>query len=80
VGNALRGESKRLPNGEEPRMSKQRTSPKKNPARFNPNAFLKTAAKGRIKPRHGLTTETVLGALEDAEDYKGFEAHHCRGL
>lgn len=24
--------------------------------------------------RHGLTTETVIGALEDAEDYKAFEA------
>jgi hypothetical protein len=24
--------------------------------------------------RHGLTAETVIGALEDAEDYKGFEA------
>src|SRR6266550_9513837 len=28
--------------------------------------------------RHGLTAETVIGALEDAEDYKAFEAsHHC---
>ena len=24
--------------------------------------------------RHGLTAETVIGALEDAEDYKEFEA------
>src|SRR5437016_12827180 len=24
--------------------------------------------------RHGLTAETVVGALEDAEDYKAFEA------
>lgn len=24
--------------------------------------------------RHGLTAETVIGALEDAEDYNGFEA------
>jgi hypothetical protein len=24
--------------------------------------------------RHGLTAETVIGSLEDAEDYKGFEA------
>jgi hypothetical protein len=24
--------------------------------------------------RHGLTAETVMGALEDDEDYKGFEA------
>jgi hypothetical protein len=24
--------------------------------------------------RHGLTAETVIGALEDAEDYKSFEA------
>jgi fructose/tagatose bisphosphate aldolase len=24
--------------------------------------------------RHGLTAETVIGVLEDAEDYKGFEA------
>src|SRR5215216_4309637 len=24
--------------------------------------------------RHGLTAETVISALEDAEDYKGFEA------
>ena len=29
--------------------------------------------------RHGLTTETVIGALEDAEDYKGIRSnHHCR--
>ena len=28
--------------------------------------------------RHGLTAETVIGALEDAEDYKAFEPHHCR--
>jgi hypothetical protein len=28
---------------------------------------------------NGLTTETVIGALEDAEDYKAFESsHHCR--
>ena len=26
--------------------------------------------------RHGLTAETVIGALEDAEDYKAFEAGH----
>ena len=24
--------------------------------------------------RHGLTAETIIGALEDAEDYKAFEA------
>ena len=24
--------------------------------------------------RHGLTAETVIGALEDADDYKAFEA------
>ena len=24
--------------------------------------------------RHGLTAETVVGSLEDAEDYKAFEA------
>ena len=24
--------------------------------------------------RHGLTAETVIGALEDTEDYKAFEA------
>jgi len=24
--------------------------------------------------RHGLTAETVIGALEDAEDYRAFEA------
>jgi len=24
--------------------------------------------------RHGLTAQTVIGALEDAEDYKAFEA------
>jgi hypothetical protein len=24
--------------------------------------------------RHGLTAETVIGALEDAEDYRSFEA------
>ena len=35
--------------------------------------------EGKQRPRcnavrHGLTAETVIGALEDAEDYKGFEA------
>jgi hypothetical protein len=24
--------------------------------------------------RHGLTAETIIGLLEDAEDYKAFEA------
>src|SRR5580698_7699307 len=28
----------------------------------------------RYAIRHGLTAETVIGALEDAEDYKAFEA------
>jgi hypothetical protein len=28
----------------------------------------------RIAVRHGLTAETVIGALEDAEDYRDFEA------
>src|SRR5256714_6052154 len=28
----------------------------------------------RNAARHGLTAETVIGALEDAEDYKAFEA------
>ena len=27
-----------------------------------------------MRVRHGLTAETVIGALEDAEDYKAFEA------
>src|SRR5215216_5608500 len=31
--------------------------------------------RSRCNPiRHGLTAETVIGALEDAEDYKAFEA------
>src|SRR5436190_23771840 len=29
---------------------------------------------GRNAVRHGLTAETVIGALEDAEDYRAFEA------
>src|SRR5690242_10444038 len=31
-------------------------------------------ASRRNAVRHGLTAETVIGALEDAEDYKAFEA------
>jgi hypothetical protein len=30
--------------------------------------------------RHGLTAETVIGALEDAEDYKAFEAGVAAGF
>jgi hypothetical protein len=31
-------------------------------------------ASRRNAVRHGLTAETVIAALEDAEDYKAFEA------
>ena len=30
--------------------------------------------------RHGLTAETVIGALEDADDYKAFEAAVAAGF
>src|SRR5205814_3565225 len=33
-----------------------------------------TLRSRRNAVRHGLTAETVIGALEDAEDYKAFEA------
>src|SRR4051812_31659811 len=38
-----------------------------------------TTADGKLRSRrnavrHGLTAETIIGALEDAEDYKAFEA------
>jgi hypothetical protein len=46
------------------------------------NAFKSTGPKteagkqaSRCKPvRHGLTAETVINALEDADDYQAFEA------
>jgi len=42
-----------------------------------------TSAKGKQSSRcnavrHGLTAETVIGALEDAEDYKAFELPSSR--
>src|SRR6516162_8300641 len=40
-----------------------------------PGRKQKLASRHRANAvRHGLTTETVISALEDAEDYKAFEA------
>jgi hypothetical protein len=39
-----------------------------------PNSEAGKEASRRNAVRHGLTAETVIGALEDAEDYRAFEA------
>ena len=39
-----------------------------------PNTASGKEQSRRNAVRHGLTAETVIGALEDAEDYKTFEA------
>lgn len=39
-----------------------------------PDRTLKPERSVPAQMRHGLTAETVIGALEDAEDYKSFEA------
>jgi CRP-like cAMP-binding protein len=60
------GDQDEPPNGEEPKMSKKSRSPRKDGTPFDPTAFLRTAAKGRVVATHAK--KQIVFAQGDAAD------------
>ena len=55
-------------------LQADRGQPSQRAQKHRPGYRRRQAALPCNAVRHGLTAETVIGALEDAEDYKAFEA------